>query len=388
MHLSDHPLLDQALQLCTEESMQPQALQLNLTDYPIRIHSNSDALLKILADYFIGLCNTVAENAEPLPSAQTVCVYQTESLQQSIQQTAWIDWQREPGKTGRKDAIADTDFHGHPVRLLFKVKTGMLFLQPAPLTDDTDEFLSPKAFGPAETCSSQIINFILTQYLNHHLRHQWLLGHASAMQIDGKGLAFAGLSGGGKSTLMLHLLEDGQHFVSNDRLLMKMTPDKSLTMRGIPKQPRINPGTIVHNPRLHGLISEQERKDFLAMPSESLRALEQKYDAPVDQLYHADCYRAETPMHALFILNWQAQSQQPTQLHQVDINTRHDLLPAIMKTPGPFYAKDANGFLVNGVQPEATEYLSLLTHCQVYEITGNIDFDAAKQLVLQQLPRI
>ncbi len=388
MYSTGQPLLEKLLQLTEEWPLQNDALQLNLTDHPIRIHSNSTELLAILEDYFTGLCARIPGNEPELPNSQTVCVYQTGVLHDDIQRTPWIDWQREPGKTGRKDAVCDTEFQNQPVRLLHKVKTGMLFLQPAPPKDESIASLKPMAFGPAENRSSQVINFILTQYLNHHLRHGWLLGHASAMQFDHKGVAFAGLSGGGKSTLMLHLLEHGQHFISNDRLLMKINPDGSLNMRGIPKQPRINPGTIVHNPRLHPLISEQERADFLAMPSESLRALEQKYDAPVHNLYHPECYQAEAPMDALFILNWQAQSEQPTSVSEVDIGERTDLLPAIMKTPGPFFAKDSNGFLPNGFQPDANDYNTLLKHCHVYEVTGNIDFDAAKGQILKHLSKL
>lgn len=378
-HPNEQNLLDYLLNTSKQARLQPKGLFLDLKGFPLEVRSNSQALLETLRHYFAGLSEW--SSTSNLSQAQAIFIYQSDVLENAIQQTEWQDWQREPGKTGRKDAVADVRLDEHPVRLLHKVKTGMLFIQPAPFT----EAVSPMAFGPAETHSSQIINFVLTQYLNHHLRHQWLLGHASALQIHNHGLAIAGLSGGGKSTLMLHLLEEGQHFISNDRLLMKQQVDGSLSMRGIPKQPRINPGTIVHNPRLQNLISQTERERFLAMPEESLRALEQKYDAPVNQLYHENCYQSEARLDALFILNWQAQGKQPTQVTEVDINNRKELLPAIMKTPGPFYAPDQNGFLANGFEPEPQDYQTLLQHCKVYEITGKIDFEAAKQQILDIL---
>lgn len=361
-------------------------LQLNLPDFPLRLHSNSKALLHTLQHYFEDLVSVVDLDHEDTPwhAEQNLFFYQTDALTPLAETTEWIDWQREPGKIGRKDAIFDTEINGQAVRLLRKVKTGMLFLQPAP-SSHKDQ-ISPMAFGPAETRSSQIINFVLTQYLNRHLRHGWLLAHTSGLQIQNQGLAFAGLSGGGKSTLMLHLLEQGQHFISNDRLLLKRG-ENGLVMRGIPKQPRINPGTIVHNPKLHALISESERGHFLSLPSETLRALEQKYDAPVNTLFFPGCYWSEAPLNALFILNWQAQSAEQTQVTLVDLSQRTDLLPAIMKTPGPFYARDEKGFLKNGFQPDPQDYLSLLKECRVYEITGNIDFDAAQQQVLQIIKR-
>lgn len=357
-------------------------LELGLPDFPILIRSNSTELLKQLQAYFGDLITEKASVPEKWPNDQIVKIYQSEPLLPLIEKTPWQDWLREPGKTGRKDAFYDTSLESHPIRLLQKVKTGMLFIQPAPDAPFTG--ISPTAWGPAETHNSQIINFILTQYLNHHLRHCWLLAHTSGMLLKGKGVAFAGLSGGGKSTLMLHLLEEGEHFISNDRLLIT-THNGKLKMRGIPKQPRINPGTIVHNPRLHGLMTEHQRREFLAMPQETLRQLEQKYDAPVDQLYHADCYRSEAPLDALVILNWSARSEQPTRLNEVDLNRRTDLLPAVMKTPGPFYAPDAKGFLKNGFQPNPEDYLEVLKATRVFEITGKIDFPAAERQLLEQI---
>lgn len=378
---SSPSLLTKMLEVAEALPVETHVLQLNLADFPLRLHSNSSKLLHILEHYFEELISVVDLDHEdrPWPAEQTLYFYQTDALSPLAETTEWTDWQREAGKVGRKDAVFDTDFNGQAVRLLRKVKTGMLFLQPAPSSQQSQ--LSPLAFGPIETRSSQIINFILTQYLNWHLRHGWLLAHTSGLQIQNQGLAFAGLSGGGKSTLMLHLLEQGQHFISNDRLLLKQG-ENGLVMRGIPKQPRINPGTIVHNPNLHPLISDSERKYFLSLPSETLRALEQKYDAPVNSLFFPGCYQSEAPLNALFILNWQAQSAEPTRVTPVNLQQRPDLLPAIMKTPGPFYARDEKGFLKNGFQPDPQDYLALLKACRVYEITGKIDFDAAQAQVL------
>jgi len=372
-------LLNKIQQIQSQETLLEPALEINIAPQVYRIRSNSRHLLALLKDYFHNLAQWQTSQLQP-ENLTEIHVFETDQLAALIEQTQWVDWKREGGKVGRKDAIVDTEQHGQALRLLYKVKTGMLFVQPAP-AEETQHHSIPLALGPAEANSSQIINFILTQHLNQHLRQEWQLGHNSGMQLKQKGLAFAGLSGGGKSTLMLHLLAHAEHFISNDRLLLKRQNNR-LIMRGIPKQPRINPGTIVHNPRLHSLMSERERTEYLALPSDTLRAIEKKYDAPVHHLYHSNCYLSESPLDALFILNWQANSTKPTSVSQVNITERTDLLPAIMKSPGPFFASLEDGFLKNGAPLIEANYIELLQATTVYEITGKIDFESAQQQIL------
>ncbi|HHT00935.1 MAG TPA: HprK-related kinase B, partial [Thiomicrospira sp.] len=309
-------LLKQIKQIQSQIDLLTPSLDITVHQQVYRIRSNNQRLLELLETYFHNLTEWQNANIEH-ENLTEIHVYETEQLTDLIKQTQWIDWKRDGGKIGRKDAVLDTEFEGQKLRLLHKVKTGKLFLQPAPSQAES-QTLIPLALGKAQANSSQIINFILTQYLNQHLRQNWQLGHCSGMQLNQKGLAFAGLSGGGKSTLMLHLLNQAEHFISNDRLLLKRQNSR-LIMRGIPKQPRINPGTIVHNPRLHTLMTDQERHEYLALPTETLRAIEKKYDAPVHHLYHENCYLSESPVDALFILNWQSNSDEPTLVSQVTL---------------------------------------------------------------------
>ncbi|WP_319380910.1 HprK-related kinase B [Thiomicrorhabdus sp.] len=376
------PYLDTLLQIEQELPLQADGLRLELLSYPIDLFGNSPELMAILADYFGTLAHPIKQADIHQTPAQRIHLYQTDKTQELITRCPWKDWQREAGKSGRKDAIYDSEYQGQPVRLLHKVKTGMLFLQPMP--EKTS--LHAASFGDAEQHPNQIVNFILTQYLNHHLRTGWLLAHTSGMLLDGTGIAFAGLSGGGKSTLMLHLLSQDRHssnFISNDRLLLQADAE-TIRMRGIPKQPRINPGTIVHNPKLHPLLDETRRAGFLQMDSEELRYLEQKFDADVDRLFGPGCYRQEANLDLLVILNWQLNPSLPTELKDVKLEERPDLIPAVMKTPGPFFADD-KGFLKNGEQPQREAYRKLLNKCRVVELSGHIDFERAQQLILQAL---
>ena len=365
----------------------PVGLRLVLPGYALAIRSNSAALLNSLAEYFD---LTITSNLAPADTE--ILAIETDDFLEIGQN--WQDWPREAGKTGRKETFLDAP-ETQQGRFIFKVKTGMLFWQ-KPLTQI--------AVGSVERHPNQVINFALSQYLNHHLRQGWLLGHAAGLQIDGKGIAIAGLSGGGKSTLMLHLLEQGQHFISNDRLLIQAghPPQTTLKttrpgvpfgygqfyMRGIPKQPRINPGTIVHNPRLHSLIPAEQRHQLLALSASKLRHLEQKYDADVNQLFHSNCAQAESPLDLLVILNWSAQSEQSTQAQLTTLAQSPKLLPALIKSAGPFFADAQGQFLAHQTVPDAKDYLNQLATLPCLEISGKLDFSKAQQAVLKHLQAV
>lgn len=275
---------------------------------------------------------------------------------------AWIDWAREPGKTGRKDAICDLD----DARLVHKVRTGVTFLQ------------SPEravAFGPCAAHPNQVINFVNTQFLNICQRQGWEICHAAALTDGQRTLGIAGLSGGGKSTTILRLLDiDGTAYVSGDRLLVRRgAPPAAL---GIPKLPRINPGTIVGNPRLHAMLGADRLAELNAMPVDDLWSLEEKHDLHVGQIYGPGRLRFDAPLTHFWVLNWNRASNDPTSVAPVHLADRPDLLCAIMKSPGPFYQKPDGAFLTDSELPDPAKYLAALDGVAVFEVRGRIDFDA------------
>jgi HprK-related kinase B len=234
-------------------------LHLGLGDCSLRLRSNSQALIERLSDYFSHVV------IAPRDADLEIVAVEREAPELGI---TFIDWQREPGKTGRKDSYLDLA----GARLVRKIRTGMVFLQ-----GTADRI----AAGPCLRYDNQVINFINAQYMNWLQNRDWLICHASGQVRDGRCLAIAGLSGGGKSTLMLRMMDDpGVSYLTNDRLFIR--PGDGITEAvGIPKLPRINPGTIVHNPALHGLLTTQQRDAFLAMPPAQLWTLEDKYDVHV-----------------------------------------------------------------------------------------------------------
>ena len=329
-----------------------QSLALALGEYTLKVRSNSSELINQLEHYFSHVIGSAAE-----PNMEVIAI-ERDAPKLDIE---FKDWKREPGKTGRKDSYIDLP----GARLVRKVRTGMVFLQ-----SETPRI----AAGPCLHYDNQLINFINAQYMNWLQNRGWLICHAAGMVLNDQVLGIAGFSGGGKSTLMLHMLENPAiNYLTNDRLFIK-SDNASVRAVGIPKLPRINPGTIVHNPRLHSLIPAAERKSLLALPKDELWELEEKYDVMIDEIYGHDRITSEAPLKAFLVLNWQRNSDQPLKLQQVDLTERRDLLGAIMKSPGPFYQYADGRFFQDSTALEAQPYLDTLKDIAVYEASGSIDF--------------
>ncbi len=322
---------------------------------PVRLAVRCDA--PMAAELRHHLKEAIAESG---PVAATIDVLEGQSLNTPPD---WIDWAREPGKTGRKDAYFDLD----DGRLVHKIRTGMTFLQ------------SPQALaalGPCLAYPNQVINFINTQILNICKRDGWEICHAAAVTDGHKGLAIAGLSGGGKSTAILRMMDlEPTRFVTNDRLMVRAAPNDTEGL-GIPKNPRINPGTILHNPCLAPLLSDERKAELLQMPLEDLWQLEEKHDLFISEVYGPDRISFSAPLTEFWVLNWSRSSTEPTRLVDADLTERPDLLGAIMKSAGPFY-QDADGvFLQDDDLLEPDAYLRQLKRVRIHEVTGAIDFDA------------
>ena len=347
--------------LCEDE------LNLVLGECRIRVRSNSPEHIEQLRSYFGHVVGAAAA-----PAMEIIAVEREAPDPKADLGVEFIDWKREPGKTGRKDSYVDLP----GARLVRKVRTGMVFLH-----SETTRI----AAGPCRRYDNQVINFINAQYMNWLQHRGWHICHASGLVYGGRTLGIAGFSGGGKSTLMLRLLEHpGVNYLTNDRLFIRRE-DAAVQATGIPKLPRVNPGTIVHNPRLHPLIPEAQRRELLALPADELWHLEDKYDVMVDQVYGADRITQQAPLYAFLVLNWQRMTDAPLALEQVDLGQRRELLGAIMKSPGPFYQYPDGTFYRDETPLDEAAYLAELEGVPVYEASGGVDFEALESKVLQQL---
>lgn len=341
-------------------------LNLKFSGRIYEIRCNDRVVRDRLADYF----------SEHVPDSQTPTDQVVGILQGDypLPDLVWADWLRETGKSGRKDA-----YHDLPgSRLLRKVRTGMHYWQ---------RQQAPIAFGPCRENESQVINFILNQHMSYLQNEGSIICHAAAVSHQDQGLALCAFSGGGKSTLALTLMNQGIDFVSNDRLFIRRGPTGA-RLFGVAKQPRINPGTILNNPRLTGLLPETRRAELESWPRERLWALEEKYDAPIGALYGVRRFKDSASLSAVVVLNWRHDSQEPTRMNPVSLKEKPHLLDALMKSPGPFHM-DANGRpWKNGEMPALENYLEQLEGIPCYELSGRADFEAGKKHCLALLPPI
>jgi HprK-related kinase B len=343
-----------ATQLMHGHALRQESVCIGLGGWSLRIRSNSTVLLERLADYFSHVA--VAGTA---PGAEVVAI-ECASPRLDLD---FADWRREAGKQGRKDSYIDLKGG----RLIRKVRTGMVFVQ------------GPDVGVAAGEClrnDNQVINFVNAQYMNHLQQDGWVICHAAGLVRNGQAIGLAGMSGGGKSTLMLHLLDDWQNrYLTNDRLFIRLL-DGVVQATGIPKLPRVNPGTILHDPSLAPLIDDAERAGFAALSPDQLWDLEQKYDVPVQRLFGHAPVVAPQPLAAFVILNWRRGESAPVTLQRVDPASRPDLLGALMKSPGPFYQDSAGVFQRDDVPLDPARYLQVMRDTPTYEVCGGVDFAA------------
>jgi HprK-related kinase B len=343
--------------------LQEETLYIQTGDFCMGVRSNSREFLRQLRHYFTHVV-TDACQADVIVEA-----YNTDVMELDLD---WKDWAREPGKAGRKD----TFFELSKGRLLRKVRTGMVFLQ------SQDAVI---ARGPCSSLDNQVINFINSQYMNWLQQQEWLICHASGLDVGRRGVAMAGLSGGGKSTLMLAMMDyPDVRYVTNDRLFIRRQGQEVIAV-GIPKLPRINPGTIVNNPALYGLIDPERRAALLALPREELWHLEEKHDVLVSEIYGDDRIAEQVDLDAFLVLNWSHDSEEPTTLTEVSLESRTDLLPAIMKSPGPFYQFTDGSFYQDSMQLEEQAYLDTLQGVTILEASGRVDIAELEKQLYQWL---
>lgn len=353
-----------AAQLTRNQVLLAQSLYLQCGQCVIEINSNSEVLLKTLGDYFAPF--RVPENVD---ADIAVTAILTEAVELRVNYT---HWRREPGKTGLKDAYYDFA----DGRLVRKVRTGMVFLQSC-------SYLV--AAGPCLEHPNQVINFINAQYMNWLQQRSWRICHAAAVVIDNHAYAIAGFSGGGKSTVMLNLLEDERFkFLTNDRLFIRKQ-NGHVEATGIAKFPRINPGTVVNNPRLQSLIAKEDREHLLSLPKQELWQLEHKYDVDIEQRYGPGRIAGQTPLQAFYVLNWQHDSRLPLTVKQVNLNERRDLLGSIMKSPGPFFQDHLGHFISDDNELDEQAYIDTLSSITLFEASGKVDFMALQKAILSRI---
>lgn len=333
--------------------------KLQLGRYCFSVKTNNPGLKTKLDRYF----KEFMAEADATPYLEIIAI---ECEPPSIDREQLTVKQPDPGKTKIKEEY----FNIGSTRLVRKRLTDMVFIF------GSDFHL---AMGPCEANDNQIVNFINNRFLELRLNLGAQLGHAAAVLHNEKAMMFAGFSGAGKSTLSLQVMNLGTTFISNDRVLVT-EEEGEVVVEGIPKHPRINPGTIVHNEKLHCLVPEDKRNDYLAM-GDDLWDLEDKYDGFIDQCYGENKFKLFNKANFLILLNWK-RNDDPIVMKEIDISQRRELLPAFMKETGMFYLPNEEGKKVTRTEED---YLKVLSKIRVFEFSGGVDFEKGAQFCYELL---
>jgi HprK-related kinase B len=258
-------------------TMAPSLLHLGFGDVRVDV-TGEEKLLRRLAGYFGGF---VAQSASATSLPSTLALVEGTAPEPGIALTPW--------DSRGKDSFGDIDGY----RLVRKDRTGVLIQ-----VHGRDWTMQ----GPLSRNFSQVVNVIGAMYGLRVLARGCAMVHASYVARDGKGLAVVGQSGTGKSSVAVRLLEEGFEFVSNDRLILELN-GKDVIGHGLPKLPRVNPGTLLAGAQTRRILDEEARRRYSAMPAEELWAVEDKYDLDVSQALGRR-WLLSAPVAGILMLEW------------------------------------------------------------------------------------
>ncbi|HWO94213.1 MAG TPA: hypothetical protein VNL92_05565, partial [Dehalococcoidia bacterium] len=212
----------------------------------------------------------------------------------------------------------------------------------------------------------QVHNVIGNAFASGFLEQGYVMLHASAVSDPSVGMAFGARSGGGKSSLALAMLERGFRFVTNDRLFVRPIDD-GVQMLGMPKMPRVNPGTLVRLPSLRSLLDREERRLIATLSHRELWELERKHDVDVDSLYGPGTWVTDVvPLDGLYILHWSLDGDGLEVRTVESVAERFRELRGLLKGLGPYAPRRAHHLSPAGLD-------AIAARLPVYRVEGRAD---------------
>lgn len=332
------------------------ALGLRIGGVPIALSTDAPRVAARLRDYFAPYATPRIQPGAPIVHlVQAQPVYDAAKLR---------DVPRRLREQGVKEAFYDAD----GVRVVVKRRTGVTIYVAEP-----DHYV----VGDLIRNFNQAVNLVMTVYAKVMLRRGYVMLHASAIVGAVDGVAFASSSGFGKSTVALALVERHQHLVTNDRLFVRALDDGTVEMVGVPKKPRVNPGTLLRLPSLNPLVTDEERARYASMSPEELWTVERKHDVDVDALYGPGTMRLSGRLRAIFLLRW-SPLDLGWNVRTLPPGDRAAALEPLIKTAGVY----------DPTPPLAAEQHLLLravaAAVAVYDVRGRADVDRLAGLVLER----
>ncbi len=331
----------------------PHALRLRILDVSLTVLTNDADLLARLDRYY-------APYSRGTPSAAGTVITLVQGPPPRHEGLAEVP--RRPGQVV-KEAVRDVAGG----RLILKRTTGVLMaLWPG----------HAAAVGDLRANLNQAINLINACYAKAHLADGFLLFHAAGVVRDGRAVMLAGPPGTGKSTAALRLLEAGFRFLSNDRVLARADAD-GVEVRGYPKQPRVNPGTLLHHPRLRRLLDRDERRRLRAWPAAGLRALEAKRDVDVEALYGPGTVQLRARLAGVVLLTWVWEGE-PFTATLITAEAALSERDLFAKNLGVF---DLDAPPAGSAGGDSVRYATLLERVPITTVSGRVDFDGLVAVV-------
>ena len=323
-----------------------------IVDVPIALHTNEPRLLASLRDYFGPYLTD-----RPASGARRVFVLQGEPL---FDLARLRDVPRASGK-GVKEAYYDTP----DARIVMKRRTGVVIYVAEP-----DHYV----VGDLVANFNQAVNAVMMVFAKDMLRRRFVMLHASAILGENGGIAFASPSGSGKSTMALALVEHHFQFVTNDRLFVRSVDGYGAEMVGVPKKPRVNPGTLFRIPRLAPLVTSEERSRYASLRAEELWTVEQKHDVDVDAIYGPGTVHLQGRLRAIFLLRWSPTSS-GWNVRTLSGVERRSALAQLVKRVGVYN-------MVPHESGESHAAAAVADAVSMYEVTGRADVSRLADLVL------
>jgi HprK-related kinase B len=171
-------------------------------------------------------------------------------------------------------------------------------------------------------------------------------------------------------------VSSGLDYVSNDRLLLRQS-GQGVEVAGVPKLPRVNPGTLLNNADLTHVLPRARRAELEKLGAQELWEIEEKYDVVVERVFGSGRRRESAPLGALLVLNWARQSVLPTRFAIVQLRQRPDLLVLLIKAPGVFDWAGGSGGPPVKTWADPQDHLEVLSRVPIVEVTGRVDFALA-----------
>jgi HprK-related kinase B len=343
------------------EVLPAQTLALNFGGCAVVIETLDQAILGRLRRYFGGF----AEELESSHRARTrIRVMEEPALDNDPGMIAWSE--------GSKETFRELD----QGRLIRKVRTGVSIT----IQDDTWSSVWTMR-GPVGRNFSQLVNLIGNAYGLEIMDRGGAMIHASAVCLgDARTVAVMGQSGMGKSSIAVRLMEQGFDYISNDRVVLEPSLlGPTVHAHGLPKLPRVNPGTLLSGERTRFVLDASRRDRYEGLSREELWQVEDKHDLEVEGVLGRR-WLLSGDLSAALVLNWR-QEGQGLQLQRLTADQALHELKLVRKTFGVFDLR-----LISRTDTALAE---TVRRVPVYRVTGNADpARLARELREGRLPEL